>query len=95
MTTYFVLVDTQRRHFPNAFKSSVIGPFLISGCAATYPFDHLVSNTWPNWYFQLGGFFVGQKEKKNDSLVRQKTRRKQTNSVLKNLIVIVFIKQNC
>ncbi|XP_076101878.1 putative mitochondrial 2-oxodicarboxylate carrier isoform X1 [Mytilus galloprovincialis] len=35
MTTYFVLVDSGRRHFPEQFKKPLIGPFLTSGIAAT------------------------------------------------------------
>ncbi|XP_071841460.1 uncharacterized protein [Apostichopus japonicus] len=35
MTTYFILIDTQRRHFPQVFEQSVFGPFLVSGVAAT------------------------------------------------------------
>jgi len=35
MTTYFILVDSGRRHFPDAFKQPIMGPFLTSGIAAT------------------------------------------------------------
>lgn len=35
MTTYFILIDTQRRHFPQVFDQSVFGPFLVSGVSAT------------------------------------------------------------
>lgn len=35
MTTYFMLVDSGRRHFPEHFKKPFIGPFLTSGIAAT------------------------------------------------------------
>lgn len=35
MTTYFMLVDSGRRHFPEQFKKPLIGPFLTSGIAAT------------------------------------------------------------
>ncbi|CAC5381800.1 SLC25A20_29 [Mytilus coruscus] len=35
MTTYFILVDSGRRHFPDQFKKPLIGPFLTSGIAAT------------------------------------------------------------
>jgi solute carrier family 25 carnitine/acylcarnitine transporter 20/29 len=35
MTTYFILIDSQRRNFPNLFASPVIGPFLASGISAT------------------------------------------------------------
>ena len=35
MTTYFVLVDSYRRFFPELFSQPLIGPFLMSGVAAT------------------------------------------------------------
>ena len=35
MTTYFILVDSYRRHFPELFSKPLIGPFLMSGVAAT------------------------------------------------------------
>ena len=35
MTTYFVLVDSYRRFFPELFAQPLIGPFLMSGVAAT------------------------------------------------------------
>ena len=35
MCTYFILVDSGRRHAPELFSSSVLGPFLMSGVAAT------------------------------------------------------------
>ncbi|XP_067677827.1 mitochondrial substrate carrier family protein S-like [Haliotis asinina] len=35
MCTYFILVDSGRRHFPDQFKKPLIGPFLTSGIAAT------------------------------------------------------------
>ncbi|ESP05693.1 hypothetical protein LOTGIDRAFT_152560 [Lottia gigantea] len=35
MCTYFILVDSGRRHFPEQFKKPLIGPFLTSGIAAT------------------------------------------------------------
>ncbi|XP_033738175.1 mitochondrial ornithine transporter 1-like [Pecten maximus] len=35
MTTYFMLVDSIRRHFPDLFKQPILGPFLTSGLAAT------------------------------------------------------------
>ena len=31
LTVYFSLLDTQRRNFPSAFASPVLGPFLVSG----------------------------------------------------------------
>ena len=35
MCTFFIIVDTLRRHYPDVFKRPVLGPFLISGFAAT------------------------------------------------------------
>ena len=35
MTTYFILVDTGRRHFPDQFNKPLLGPFLTSGVSAT------------------------------------------------------------
>ena len=35
MCTYFILVDSGRRHAPGLFSSPVLGPFLTSGVAAT------------------------------------------------------------
>jgi len=35
MTTYFILIDSQRRNFPDLFSSPIIGPFLASGISAT------------------------------------------------------------
>ena len=37
MCTYFILLDSGRRHFPELFKRPILGPFLSSGLAATYP----------------------------------------------------------
>jgi len=36
MTTYFCLVDSGRRHFPEQFAQPLLGPFLTSGLAATF-----------------------------------------------------------
>ncbi len=47
MTTYFILVDSGRRHFPEVFARPAIGPFLTSGVAATlawwivWPFEYM------------------------------------------------------
>ncbi len=47
MTTYFILVDSGRRHFPDLFSKPMIGPFLTSGVAATlawwivWPFEYM------------------------------------------------------
>jgi len=35
MTTYFIMVDSMRRHMSEYFKRPLLGPFLISGVAAT------------------------------------------------------------
>ncbi|KAK6188766.1 hypothetical protein SNE40_004878 [Patella caerulea] len=35
MCTFFILVDSGRRHFPEHFKRPLLGPFLTSGIAAT------------------------------------------------------------
>ena len=35
LTVYFSLLDTQRRNFPTAFSSPVLGPFLASGISGT------------------------------------------------------------
>ena len=35
MTTYFILLDSQRRNFPSLFSAPIIGPFLASGISAT------------------------------------------------------------
>jgi len=49
MCTYFVLVDTGRRNFPEQFKRPLLGPFLVSGLAATigwwvvWPFEYMKS----------------------------------------------------
>lgn len=49
MCTYFILVDTGRRNFPEHFKRPLLGPFLISGVAATlgwwvvWPFEYMKS----------------------------------------------------
>ncbi|XP_038048376.1 solute carrier family 25 member 48-like [Patiria miniata] len=55
MCTYFILIDTQRRHFPQVFNSSVIGPFLVSGTAATlawwivWPLEYMKSQVQGNY----------------------------------------------
>ena len=38
MCTYFILLDSGRRKFPELFRRPILGPFLASGIAATYPF---------------------------------------------------------
>lgn len=39
MCTYFILLDSGRRKFPDLFRRPILGPFLASGIAATYPCD--------------------------------------------------------
>ena len=39
MCTYFILLDSGRRKFPDLFRRPILGPFLASGIAATYPSD--------------------------------------------------------
>ena len=36
MCTYFILIDSFRRHIPDFFSSRIVGPFLMSGFAATF-----------------------------------------------------------
>lgn len=49
MCTYFILVDTGRRHASDLFNRPVLGPFLTSGLAATigwwvvWPFENMKS----------------------------------------------------
>ncbi|XP_014673521.1 PREDICTED: uncharacterized protein LOC106813808 [Priapulus caudatus] len=35
MTTYFILIDSGRRQYPEIFSRPLLGPFLASGTAAT------------------------------------------------------------
>ncbi|XP_063962798.1 uncharacterized protein LOC129270805 [Lytechinus pictus] len=55
MTTYFILIDTQRRHFPQIFEQRMIGPFLVSGTAATlswwivWPLEYMKSQVQGNY----------------------------------------------
>ncbi|EDO31843.1 predicted protein [Nematostella vectensis] len=55
MTTYFILVDTGRRHFPEQFKRPLLGPFLTSGIAATlawwivWPLEYMKSQVQGNY----------------------------------------------
>lgn len=35
MTTYFILIDSYRRNFPDMFSRPLLGPFLMSGVGAT------------------------------------------------------------
>ena len=39
LCTYFILLDSGRRKFPDLFRRPILGPFLASGIAATYPSD--------------------------------------------------------
>lgn len=49
MTSYFIFIDSGRRHFPEKFNSPLLGPFLASGIAATvawwlvWPFEFMKS----------------------------------------------------
>ena len=49
MNTYFIVVDSLRRNYPDIFASKFLGPFLVSGCAATlgwwvvWPLEHMKS----------------------------------------------------
>ena len=49
MCTYFILVDSGRRHTPDLFSRPILGPFLTSGLAATigwwvvWPFENMKS----------------------------------------------------
>ncbi|XP_067938368.1 mitochondrial substrate carrier family protein S-like [Watersipora subatra] len=46
MTSYFMMVDTIRRQFPDQFNRPLLGPFLTSGCAATFAW-------WIVWPFEV------------------------------------------
>ncbi|CAH1242899.1 SLC25A13 [Branchiostoma lanceolatum] len=55
MCTYFILVDSTRRHFPEIFKRPLMGPFLTSGVAATlawwivWPLENMKSQVQGNY----------------------------------------------
>ena len=55
MTTYFILVDSGRRHIPELFSTPLIGPFLMSGVAATlawwvvWPLEYMKSQVQGNY----------------------------------------------
>ncbi|XP_019621137.1 PREDICTED: mitochondrial carnitine carrier-like [Branchiostoma belcheri] len=55
MCTYFILVDSTRRHFPDVFKRPLLGPFLTSGVAATlawwivWPLENMKSQVQGNY----------------------------------------------
>ncbi|XP_065176103.1 mitochondrial substrate carrier family protein L-like [Sycon ciliatum] len=55
MSTYFILVDSQRRHNADLFKSTFVGPFLVSGVSATlawwlvWPFEYMKSQVQSNY----------------------------------------------
>eukprot|EP00794_Sanderia_malayensis_P016179 gene16179-17805_t len=63
MCTYFILVDTFRRNMSEQFKRPLIGPFLISGVAATvgwwvvWPLEYMKSQVQGNYGKERGGFF--------------------------------------
>lgn len=55
MCTYFIIVDSMRRHYPEVFASAVLGPFLVSGTAATlawwivWPLEYMKSQVQSNY----------------------------------------------
>lgn len=55
MTTYFIMVDSMRRHMSEYFKRPLLGPFLISGVAATvgwwvvWPLENMKSQVQGNY----------------------------------------------
>lgn len=55
MCTYFILLDSGRRHFPELFKRPILGPFLSSGLAATFawwvvwPLENMKSQVQGNY----------------------------------------------
>lgn len=60
MTTYFILVDSYRRHLPDLFARPLLGPFLMSGVAATLAWWVV----WPLEYMksQVQGSYGDQKQ---------------------------------
>ena len=55
MCTYFILVDSGRRHAPELFSTPLLGPFLTSGVAATlgwwvvWPLEYMKSQVQGNY----------------------------------------------
>ena len=55
MTTYFILVDSGRRHFPDQFSKPLLGPFLTSGLSATlawwlvWPLEYMKAQVQGNY----------------------------------------------
>ncbi|KAG1671217.1 Mitochondrial substrate carrier family protein L [Nymphon striatum] len=55
MTTYFILIDSGRRHMSEQFKQPILGPFLASGIAATlawwiiWPLEYMKSQIQSNY----------------------------------------------
>ena len=55
MTTYFILVDSGRRHFPQHFNRPLLGPFMTSGIAATlawwliWPLEYMKAQVQGNY----------------------------------------------
>ena len=55
MTTYFIMVDSGRRHFPDQFSRPLLGPFLTSGIAATlgwwlvWPLEYMKAQVQGNY----------------------------------------------
>ena len=55
MGIYFILIDSFRRNIPHFFSSPVLGPFLLSGTAATmawwmvWPIENMKSQVQGNY----------------------------------------------
>jgi len=55
MCTYFILLDSGRRKFPELFRRPILGPFLASGIAATFawwvvwPLENMKSQVQGNY----------------------------------------------
>jgi len=62
MCTYFILVDSMRRNMADQFKKPLIGPFLVSGVAATvgwwvvWPLENMKSQVQGNYGKELPVF---------------------------------------
>jgi len=46
LPSYFIFLDSFRRHFDNLFKTNLVGPFIVSGCAS-------VMSWWIVWPLEL------------------------------------------
>ena len=55
MTSYFIFVDSGRRHFPDQFSRPLLGPFLTSGLSATlgwwivWPLEYMKAQVQGNY----------------------------------------------